>query len=347
MTTLSIPTMYALSERQLRLKPVVVIVGPTAVGKSRIAIGVAKRFETEILTADSRQVYRGMDVGTDKPPLTMRHGISHQLIDLVDPDKPFNAGLFRQRAGEAIERLYQHRQLPLVVGGTGLYVRTLLQGLCEAPPADPIVRAQLREEVRARGYEHLYARLAAIDPVTAGKLHPRDTSKIIRALEVHQLSGLPMSEFQASHGFAERPFSSLVIGLNRGRDELYRRIEERIDWQLSNGLVEETRGLLDQGYRRESAAMKGLGYRQVAAYLAGECDRDEMVRVFKRDTRRFAKRQMTWFRREPDIAWLMMDATETAEHTVERVTRRIDQFLTALEEQPGAEASSQRDGEGV
>src|SRR5215510_12034118 len=338
-TKLFIPTMYALSERQLRLKPVVVIVGPTAVGKSRIAIEVAKRFETEILTADSRQVYRGMDVGTDKPPFTTRHGISHQLIDLVYPDTPFNTGLFRQHAAKAIDHLYQHRQLPLVVGGTGLYVRTLLQGLCEAPPADQMVRAQLCEEARTQGYEHLHARLAAIDPVTAGKLHPRDTSKIIRALEVHQLSGLPMSGFQASHGFAERPFSSLVIGLNRDRDELYRRIEERIDWQLANGLVEETRGLLDRGYRRDSAAMKGLGYRQVAAYLAGECDRVEMVRLFKRDTRRFAKRQMTWFRREPNITWLMIDEAEPAEHTVERLTRLIDQFLTALDQQPGTETS--------
>jgi tRNA dimethylallyltransferase len=338
-TTLSIPTMYSLSERQIRQRPVVVIVGPTAVGKSGIAIEVAKRFETAILTADSRQVYRGMDVGTDKPPLALRQGVSHQLIDLVDPDKPFNTGLFRQYAAEAIDHLYQHRQLPLVVGGTGLYVRTLLQGLCEAPPADPMVRAQLCEEARTQGFEHLYARLAAIDPVTAGKLHPRDTSKVIRALEVHQLSGLPMSGFQASHGFAERPFSSLVIGLNRDRDELYRRIEERIDWQLANGLVEETRGLLDSGYRRDSAAMKGLGYRQVAAYLAGECDRVEMVRLFKRDTRRFAKRQMTWFRRERDITWVMMDEAEPAEPTVARVTRLIDQFLVALDHQTSTAAS--------
>lgn len=338
-TTLSILTMRALSERQIRLKPVVVIVGPTAVGKSRIAIDVAKRFETEILTADSRQVYRGMDVGTDKPPVAIREDISHQLIDLVDPDKPFNTGLFRQHAAAAIERLYQHRRLPLIVGGTGLYVRTLLQGLCKAPPADPTVRAQLREEARAQGSERLYTRLALIDPATAGKLHPRDTSKIIRALEVHQLSGLPMSGFQARHGFAERPFSSLVIGLNRDRDQLYRRIEERIDWQLENGLIEETNRLLDQGYRRDSAAMKGLGYRQVAAYLAGECDRDEMVRRFKRDTRRFAKRQMTWFRREQGITWLMMDKAEPVEQTVDRVTSLIDKFLAAIDQQAETAAS--------
>jgi tRNA dimethylallyltransferase len=338
-TALPIPTMRSLSERQIRLKPLVVIVGPTAVGKSRIAIDLAKRFETEILTADSRQVYRGMDVGTDKPPIAIRQGISHQLIDLVDPDQSFNTGLFRQHAAAAIECLYQCRQLPLIVGGTGLYVRTLLQGLCEAPPADPTVRAQLLEEASAEGHERLYARLAAIDPATAGKLHPRDTSKIIRALEVHQLSGLPMSGFQAKHGFAQRPFSSLIIGLNRDRDRLYRRIEERIDWQLANGLVEETKALLERGYRRDSAAMKGLGYRQVAAYLAGECDRVEMIRLFKRDTRRFAKRQMTWFRRDPDITWLLMDEAEPVEQTVDRVTRLVDQFLATLDPQAGTAAS--------
>ena len=329
-TTFPFPTMLSLSERQVRLKPLVVIVGPTAVGKSRIAIDVAKRFETVILTADSRQVYRGMDVGTDKPPVASRQGIPHQLIDLVDPDEPFNTGLFRRHAAAAIERLYQHGRLPLVVGGTGLYVRTLLQGLCEAPPADPTVRARLREEAHVQGRERLYARLVSVDPVTASKLHPHDTPKIIRALEVHQLSGLPMSEFQARHGFAERPFSSLVIGLNRDRGQLYRRIEERIDWQLANGLVEETRRLLDRGYRRDAAAMKGLGYRQVAAYLAGECDRVEMVRQFKRDTRRFAKRQMTWFRREPGIIWLSLEEGEPIDRTVHRVTRLIDQFLEAL-----------------
>lgn len=338
-TTLPLLTMPSLSERQVRLKPLVVIVGPTAVGKSRIAIEVAKRFETEILTADSRQVYRGMDVGTDKPPAATRQGIPHQLIDLVDPDEPFNAGLFRRYAATAIERLYQHRRLPLVVGGTGLYVRTLLQGLCEAPPGDPIVRAQLREEAREQGHERLYARLAAADPVTAAKLHPRDTSKIIRALEVYELSGLPMSEFQARHGFAERPFSSLVIGLNRDRDQLYRRIEERIDWQLANGLIDETKRLLDRGSRRDGAAMKGLGYRQVAAYLAGECDRAEMVRQFKRDTRRFAKRQMTWFRREPGITWFTVEEGEPVEQTVDRVTRLIDQFLTVPDQQTGNTAS--------
>ena len=331
MTTVSVRTRYPLSERLLRLKPLVVIVGPTAVGKSRIAIEVAKRFETEILTADSRQIYRGMDVGTDKPPPDSRQGIPHRLIDLVKPDASFNAGLFRRHAIMAIEQLYERRQLPLVVGGTGLYVRTLLQGLCEAPPGDSTLRTQLCMEARRQGPDRLYARLVAVDPGTASKLHPRDMSKVIRALEVHQLSGRPMSEFQQQHGFAERPFSSLLIGLNRDRDVLYRRIEERIDEQLANGLLQETRHLLEEGYSRESAAMKGLGYRHIAAHLAGEYDWTEMVRRFKRDTRHFAKRQMTWFRKEPGITWLMVSESEAMAETVDRVTDQIERFLTALE----------------
>ena len=329
-TTCPLHTMALLSDGQVRRKPLVVLLGPTAVGKSRVAIDVAKRLDTEILTADSRQVYRGMDVGTDKPSMTARQDIPHHLIDLVDPDERFNAGLFRRQATEVIEGLYQRRLLPLVVGGTGLYVRTLLQGLCDAPPSDPLLRAQLCDEAREQGHDHLYARLVAADPVTAARLHPRDLSKIIRALEVHHLSGVPMSSFHAGHRFAERPFSALVIGLNRERDQLYRRIEERIDWQLANGLLEETRDLLDRGYRRDAPAMTGLGYRHVAAYLAGECDQEEMIWLFKRDTRRFAKRQMTWFKHEPEIRWLMIEDAEPIEETMTRVVRLIDPFLSTL-----------------
>jgi tRNA dimethylallyltransferase len=312
---------------------VVVIVGPTAVGKSRVAVEVAKAFETEVLTADSRQVYRGMDVGTDKPALEERQAVPHRLIDLVNPDEPFNAGLYRRQAIDEIERLYRDRRLPLVVGGTGLYVRTLLKGLCDAPPADPIVRAALRQEAKDQGHDRLYARLVEVDPVTAARLHPRDESKVIRALEVQQLSGRRMSEFQQEHGFAERPFSTLIIGLNRDRDALYRRIEERIDWQLAHGLIEETQRLLIQGHQRTSAAMKGLGYRQVAEHLAGEYDAAEMVRRFKRDTRHFSKRQMTWFRKEPGIQWLTIEESDSVQRTGALVIGHADQFLTTLGEQ--------------
>ena len=321
-----------LSETQVRFKPVVVMVGPTAVGKSRVAVEVAKAFDTEVLAADSRQVYRGMDIGTDKPVPEERQAVPHRLIDLVDPAESFNAGLYCRQAVDEIERLYRDRRLPLVVGGTGLYVRTLLKGLCDAPPADPIVRAALRQEAKDQGFDHLYARLVDVDPAAAARLHPRDESKVIRALEVHQLSGRRMSEFQQEHGFAKRPFSALIIGLNRERGALYRRIEERIDWQLAHGLIEETKQFLARGYQRDSAAMKGLGYRQVAEHLAGEYDVAEMVRRFKRDTRHYSKRQMTWFRKEPGIQWLTIKESESVQHTAALVIGQVDRFLTTLRE---------------
>jgi len=322
--------MVRLDDTQLLLRPLVVIVGPTAVGKSRIALEIAKTFGTDILAADSRQVYWGMDIGTDKPTPDQRQEIPHRLIDLVEPNQPFNTGLYRRYAIQAIEDQYRKHQVPLIVGGTGLYVRTLLKGLCKAPPADPVLRASLRRDAQRYGRDHLYAQLVACDPTTAARLHPRDESKVVRALEVHRLSGRPMSEFQQQHGFTERPFSSLMIGLNRTREALYRRIEERIDWQLANGLVDETKQLLAHGYKRDLPAMKGLGYRQVCGYLAGEYDTEEMVRRFKRDTRRFAKRQMTWFRQEPGIHWMIIGESEPLSATTTRVVKLIDAFLTGL-----------------
>ena len=331
MMAIPVKTTRRLSERLVCHKPVVVIMGPTAVGKSRVAVEVAKVFDTDVLTADSRQVYRGMDVGTDKPNREERQAVPHRLIDLVNPDESFNAGLYRRQAIDEIDRLYRDSCLPLVVGGTGFYVRTLLNGLCAAPQADPDVREALWREAKDQGYDRLYSRLVEVDPAAAARLHPRDESKVIRALEVFQLSGRRMSEFQQEHGFAEQSFSALIIGLNRDRAALYRRIEERIDWQLAHGLIEETRQLLAQGYQRTSAAMKGLGYRQVAEHLAGEYDGAEMVRRFKRDTRHFSKRQMTWFRKEPGIQWLMIEESETVQHTAARVVGLVDRFLTTLE----------------
>jgi len=313
-----------------RHRPVVVLLGPTAVGKSRIAVPVAKLFETAVLAADSRQVYRGMDIGTDKPTLEERQGVPHLLIDLVDPDVPFNTGSYRRAALEEINRLHQEGRLPFIVGGTGLYIRTVVRGLCPAPQADPGMRAELKKLSDEQGPGSLYAELQRIDPDTASRLHPNDESKIIRALEVHRLSGRPMSAMHREHQFQDAPFPTLLIGLQRSRDALYERIEQRIDWQLSHGMVEETRMLLDRGYGRHLGSMKGLGYRQIGAYLANECQYDEMVERFKRDTRRFAKRQMTWFRKEPGILWLSVAEQDRPEQTIVRVIELIEQFLHRL-----------------
>ena len=325
-------------ESARRHRPLVVLLGPTAVGKSRVAIQVAKHFDTEILTADSRQVYRGMDIGTDKPTAEDQQVVPHRLLDLVNPDEAFNTGWYRRTALEHIERLYAADRLPFVVGGTGLYIRTLVRGLCPAPQADPAVREDLKKLREQEGRNGLYAELMRIDPTAAARLHPNDESKVMRALEVYRLSGRLMSEMQAEHRFQETPFSSLLIGLQRTKEVLYRRIDERIDWQLAHGMVEETQLLLDRGCGRELGSMKGLGYRHISAYLAKEYDRAEMVHQFKRDTRRFAKRQMTWFRKEPGVEWFALDESEPLEHVGRRVIARIEAFLQGLgpQQQPVA-----------
>lgn len=315
-------------------RPLIVLVGPTAVGKSRVGILVAKALGTEILTADSRQVFRGMDIGMDKPTVAERQGVPHRLIDLVDPDQPFNVGLFRREAVKEIARLHGEGRLPLVVGGTGLYVRALLRGLWTGPGADWALRDRLTAEAREKGPDHLYRELSRVDPVSASRLHPHDAVKIIRALEVHRLSGRPLSDALEAHAFAEAAFSPLLIGLTRDREALYRRIEARVDEQLAKGLVEETRALLSRGYGRELGSMKGLGYRQLSAYLAGECPYDEAVRRLKRDTRHFAKRQFTWFRKEPGLTWLTIGDEEPMEQVAARVVERIERFLADVDAQP-------------
>jgi tRNA dimethylallyltransferase len=317
----------------LGAKPVVGIVGPTAVGKSEVAILVAEALGTEVLTADSRQVYRGMDIGTDKPTPAERRGVPHRLIDLVNPDQPFNAGDFRRLAMAEIERLHRQGKIPLLVGGTGLYIRAVLRGLWEGPPADWAYRRALEREGEIRGPEWLYQRLVEIDPETARRLHPHDRVKIVRALEVHYLVGRTLSEAHRQHAFAERPFSSLLIGLTRPRTTLYQRVEARVELELAKGLVEETRRLLEQGYGRHLNAMKGLGYRQMAGYLAGEYNYDEAVRRLKRDTRRFAKRQLTWFRKEPGIEWLMIEDHDTPAHVAQRIVEKVQEFVAGLSQE--------------
>jgi tRNA dimethylallyltransferase len=311
-------------------RPLVAIVGPTAIGKSRIAIHVAEALQTEVLTADSRQVYRGMDIGTDKPAPAERRGIPHRLINLVEPDERFNAGEYRRHALAEIERLHGEGRVPLIVGGTGLYVRALLHGLCPAPPADWEFRGRLLELARVRGPECLHDELTRLDPVLAARLHVRDQAKIIRALEVRHLSGRPLSQAQREHAFRESAFSALVIGLEMARLALYQRIDERVELELEKGLVAETQGLLDRGFGRELGSMKGLGYRQIAGFLAGDYGYEEAVRRLKRDTRRFAKRQLTWFKKEPGIVWLPVGEAESADQVARRIVSEIERFLERL-----------------
>ncbi|MCC2641718.1 MAG: miaA [Nitrospira sp.] len=323
--------MVRLSESALSLRPLVVLVGPTAVGKSEIGARLAQELSTDLLTADSRQVYRGMDIATDKPKPEQRRGVPHRLIDLVDPGESFDAGRYRELALEEIERLYSERRLPLVVGGTGLYVRTLIHGLCDVPRADHAFRASLLQEARAQGRHFLHAELKRVDPDLAARLHPHDEVKIVRALEVHYLSGQLLSEVHRQHRFSEQSFSVLMIGLNRDRQALYRRIDQRVDAMFGAGLIQETEELLAKEYGRESGAMKGLGYRQVAGYLAGEYNQAEARRLLKRDTRHFAKRQLTWFRKEPGLRWWSLDGQDSPESVAGHLLETVRTFMQDLD----------------
>ena len=310
------------------LKPLIVLVGPTAIGKSRIAIEVAHALETEIVTADSTQVYRGMNIGTDTPSEEDRQGVPHRVINVVEPDEPFNAGEFRRHALRAITRLHEQGRLPLVVGGTGLYVRALLHGLWAGPSVDRALRRALETEAHARGGEALYQELVRVDPDTAHRLHPRDAVKVRRALEVYRQTGVPLSQAHQRHrGQAAPSFRALVLGLTMERGLLCRRIDQRVDDELAKGLVDETHRLLARGYSRNLVSMKSLGYRQMAGYLEGDYGFDEAVRQLKCDTRRYAKRQMTWFRKEPGLRWVEVLAEESAPSVARRLLPLIEEFV--------------------
>lgn len=291
--------------------PVVVIVGPTGVGKTAFALAVAPQVGAEIVNADSLQVYRELDIGTAKPTLAEQTRVRHHLLDVVTVDEEFDAARFCQLGRAVLAELQQRGVLPLVVGGSGLYIRALLYGLFADGVKDRTIRQQLQEEEARRGLAALYAELRQLDPETAARLHPHDAFRIRRALEVIRATGRPLSEQQRQHGFASTPYRILKIGLNRPRPELYARIDARVDEMLAQGFLQEVKGLLSR-YPPHLKPLQSLGYRHLAAYLRGEMPWDEAIRLLKRDTRRYAKRQLTWFRADPEIHWLHPEQVDVA-----------------------------------
>jgi tRNA dimethylallyltransferase len=280
-----------------------VICGPTAAGKTATGIEMARAIGGEIVSADSMQVYRYMDIGTAKPTAAEQAEIRHHLIDVVDPDEPFDAAAYMALGRQVLAELFRRGKTPVVVGGTGLYIKALLYGLFSSDARDPAVRARLRAEAEAGDAAALHARLEQCDPQTAARLHPNDAVRILRALEVFEVTGRPISELQREHRFGDTPFRALLIGLFIGREALYRRIDRRVDAMLAAGLEDEVRALLAKGYGPELKSMHSIGYSHMVALIAGSADREECLRTLKRDTRRFAKRQMTWFRAYPEIRW--------------------------------------------
>ena len=282
---------------------VVAIVGPTAVGKSAVALALAERIGGEIVSADSRQIYRGLDVGTAKPSHAERARVPHHLLDVADPDERFDAARFRMLALEAIAGSMERGHPAIVCGGTGLYVRALRHGLFEGPSADTELRAALYERERLGGDGTLHAALAAADPITAARLHPRDTVRIVRALEVLRLTGRPISAWQRDHAFGDDDVETLVLGCGRPREEIAARIPARAHAMVDGGFLEEIRALWARGFGPELPALDSVGYREMGAYLRGELPFEAAFDAFTRATRRLAKRQMTWWRSDPTVVW--------------------------------------------
>jgi tRNA dimethylallyltransferase len=287
-------------------RPLLVIVGPTAVGKTALALHLAARYDGVIVSADSRQIYRGMDIGTAKPDAAERRMAPHELIDVADPDDPFGLAQFQALAMGAIARAHQSGRLPMLVGGAGQYVRAVVEGwgVPHAPP-QPHLRAELAREAEREGSDALHCRLADVDAEAAARIDPRNVRRVIRALEVYLTTGIPISVLQRK---APPPFDMLQIGLRRDREELYARIDARIDAMLAAGLVDEVRALRAAGYADDLPSMSGLGYRQFLAHLDGVESLEEAVSRVKTDTRRFVRQQSNWFREDdPAIAWFEAD----------------------------------------
>ena len=299
------------------LKALLVIVGPTGVGKSDVALSLLKKVKGEIISADSRQIYRGMNIGTDKVSKEIRERFPHHLIDIVDPDEIFNAAQFGERAKLIIERLQKKDKLPILVGGSGLYVRAVVDGIFAGPGANWQLREKLKVKVKIKGSESLYRMLKEVDEVSASRIHPNDERRIIRALEVYKTTGKPISHYQKQ---SPSPLShTVMVGLKWERATLYRIIEQRVDKMLEQGLVDEVKSLLEKGYGEDLPSIQGVGYRQIAGYLKGRYSLEEAVRLVKRDTRRLAKRQLNWFKRDSRIIWIKREQYPSCEDVSDKI----------------------------
>lgn len=287
--------------------PILVIVGPTGSGKTDTAVLAALALGGEIITADSMQVYRGMDIGTAKPTPEEQRGVPHHLIDVVNPDEEFSVAEYVALADRIIAEIAGRGHVPIIAGGTGLYINALIDRWEFPPqPANFELREQLKDVAEREGPEALLERLRAVDPASAERLHPNDVKRVIRALEVHQLTGRPLSSYDYKPGEGARPapYRALIYGLTLSREVLNARLEQRVHAQLAAGLLEEVRRLYESGYGPELSAMKGITYRQLVGYLRGDYDFDTAVELMVRDNRRYAKRQYTWFKADPRIQWI-------------------------------------------
>lgn len=299
----------------------IVICGPTGIGKTDLSLSLAEEFNGAIVSSDSMQIYRYMNIGTAKPDAGEMRRVSHFMIDIVDPDEPFDAARFYREGRAAVAQIQEKGQVPFLVGGTGFYIKAMLHGLFEAKPVDAVIIDRLKSEAEKDGIGSIYERLSVCDPEAASRIHPNDAYRVIRALAVFEKSGKPMSQYQQAHGFKESPFDVLKICLFNDRESLYDRINRRVDLMIDAGLIEEVKSLLEKGYSADLKSMQSLGYRHMVDFINGKYTWDETVYMLKRDTRHFAKRQLTWFRKDKEIIW-------KSPEDADQVTEMVRRFLT-------------------
>lgn len=286
-------------------KPLIILTGPTAVGKTKASIGLAKALNGEIISADSMQVYKYMDIGSAKIRPEEMDGIKHYLIDELEPDEEFHVVRFQQMAKAAMEEIYAKGKVPIVVGGTGFYIQALLYDIdFTENEEDTAYRMELEQIAKENGPEKLHEMLREVDPESADAIHANNVKRVIRALEFYKLTGQKISEHNEKERAKESPYEFCYFVLNDDRKLLYDRIDLRIDKMMEEGLLEEVSSLKNKGYTKDMVSMQGLGYKEILDYLNGECSLEEAIYILKRDTRHFAKRQLTWFRRERDVIWV-------------------------------------------
>ena len=306
------------------MKPLIILTGPTAVGKTELSIALAKAVNGEIISADSMQVYRHMDIGTAKITPEEMQGVPHHLIDILEPDTAFNVAMFQKLAKEAMEGIYARGRIPVVVGGTGFYIQALLYDIdFSEENEDMSIRNALEALAETRGAEYLHEELARVDPESAEQIHANNVKRVIRALEYYRMHGEKISMHNENERQKTSPYDFFYFVLTHDRQVLYDRIEKRIDLMLRQGLVEEVGGLMAKGYDKNLVSMQGLGYKEIIPYLNGECSLDEAVYILKRDTRHFAKRQLTWFRRERDVRWLDKSRTTSENEILNEILNTI------------------------
>lgn len=286
-------------------KPLLILTGPTAAGKTHLSVELAKRLNGAVISADSMQVYRYMDIGSAKIKPKEMEGIPHYLVDVLNPEEEFHVAKFQQMAKAAMEEIYDSGKLPILVGGTGFYIQALLKDVdFSSDNGQSLYRRELEQIAAKKSGEVLYEMLREADPKAAEKIHPNNTKRVIRALEYYHETGKKISDHNASQMEKEPPYNFAYFVLNDERERLYRRIDQRVDQMMEDGLLGEVKRLKAMGCHRQLVSMQGLGYKELLSYLDGECTLEEAVEIIKRDTRHFAKRQITWFKREKDVIWL-------------------------------------------